>query len=97
MGSLLSFLAGLALGGIHVRLYHRMLGSLMQNRPGEPAGRRAILLGLFRYIFTFVAGILLIRVARLGPFPLCGGLFFAVTAYRAFMLAKVKMKETESR
>lgn len=85
---LLSFVAGLGLGWNHFRLYHRMLQSLMEKPADSPFRRLAVTLGLFRHIFTFAAGILLIQVARLDPLHLMGGLFVATVAYRVYVFKR---------
>lgn len=77
-----SILGGFLLGCVHLRLYHKMLSSLF-DRPANSSFRGlAVGMGAIRFIFTFAAGILLIRVARLDPLHLCGGLLLAVVAYR---------------
>jgi hypothetical protein len=86
--SVLSFVAGMLLGWNHFRMYHRMLAALMEKPADSPFRRLAVGLGLFRHIFTFTAGILLIRVARLDPFHLCGGLFVATIVYRVYVLTR---------
>jgi hypothetical protein len=88
MSSFFSFMAGLGLGWNHIRLFQRMLEGLMQHSPDASFRRLATVVGLFRYVFTFLAGILLIRVARLEPFHLCGGLIFAVLVYRVYLCTR---------
>lgn len=87
MWSILSFLAGFALGWLHFRMYHRAMLTLLEQGGAASHMRLALGAGLFRHILTFTAGILLIWVARFEPFPLCGGLFVATAAYRVYLLS----------
>jgi hypothetical protein len=98
MWSLLSFAAGFALGLNHFRMYRRMLEAMTQKPADAPFARLAVVSGLFRHIFTLAAGILLIQVAKLDPFHLCGGLFAATVAYRAYLFRRRDQnEETEAR
>lgn len=85
MLGVMSFVAGSVLGLIHFRVYHKTLGALMSKPAESPFRFLGLGLGAFRLIFTFAAGILLIRVARLDPIALCGGLLVATVAYRAVL------------
>jgi hypothetical protein len=90
MWSFVSFLAGLALGLNHFRMYHRSMLAMLDQGQHAPHKRLAFFAGLFRHVFTFTAGILLIRVARFEPFHLCGGLFVATVVYRGYLLSSAR-------
>lgn len=94
---ILSFLAGVGLGWIHFRLYHHMLNVMMTKPENTPFRKLAVVAGLFRHIFILLAGICLIRGARLEPFPLCGGLLFATVAYRVYVLRLKPLEGDQNR
>lgn len=82
----ISFFAGYGLGVLNYRMFVTSLEAVVSS--GEEGGirKRVIAAGLFRHVFVFLAGILLIRVASLSPFPLCGGILLAtyVCRYRTW-------------
>lgn len=84
--SLLSLAAGIALGWWHFRRCEGMVDAMMGQAAGAPFRRMALTAGMSRHIFTFAAGIFLIRVAGIDPFHLAGGLLVATLAYRVYVL-----------
>lgn len=78
---ILSWLGGIWLGWIHHRLYVRSLQNLMKKPENSAFRKLAVKAGLFRYVFIFLAGICLIRGARLVPIHLCGGLLLTSLGY----------------
>lgn len=93
MLAFVSLLAGFALGWNHFRLYRRSMEAFFESGSGHSSGRKNKSFGLFRHVLTFAAGILLIRVARLDPFHLCGGLFAASVVYRVYLYRVGEQKE----
>ena len=95
---MLSFLAGLGLGWIHLLMYRRMLFSLMDAPEGASFRRLAVKAGLLRHILAFAAGVLLIREAELDPSRFCGGFLIVHLVYRVALLrGKGNLKEAQAR
>ena len=84
--NILSFLAGYGLGVINYRMFVRSLEAAVSEGQNTGIRKQVVTAGIFRHLFVFLAGILLIRGASCAPFPLCGGILLAtyVCRYRTW-------------
>lgn len=78
----LSFFAGYGLGVLNYRMFVRSIEGVVSE--GEKSGvrKQVAMAGIFRHLFVFLAGILLIREASFAPIPLCGGILVATWVCR---------------
>lgn len=94
MSLVAGFVAGLMLGVVHLRLFHRSVDTML-SCSGTP-GRLKVLLplvGAGRYLLTLGAGICLVRGAALDPTALGGGLLVALVGYRAILTRSTRTEE----
>jgi len=84
--NILSFLAGYGLGVINYRMFVRSIEEAVSQDQKSSVRKQVVTAGIFRHLFIFLAGILLIRGASCAPFPLCGGILLAtyVCRYRTW-------------
>lgn len=84
--NIVSFLAGYGLGVINYRMFVRSIEEVVTQRENSGVRKQVVTAGIFRHLFIFLAGILLIRGASFAPFPLCGGILLAtyVCRYRTW-------------
>lgn len=83
---IISFLAGYGLGVLNYRMFVRSIEAIVDRDEKRGIRKQVVMAGIFRHLFVFLAGILLIREASLAPFPLCGGILMAtyVCRYRTW-------------
>jgi hypothetical protein len=84
--NILSFLSGYGLGVINYRMFVRSVEEAFSQGENGGIRKQVVTAGIFRHLFIFLAGILLIRGASFAPFPLCGGILLAtyVCRYRTW-------------
>lgn len=96
--SLTGILWGMALGFLHMWMFHRALENALLNSENSGARRLFLMLGMLRYFFTFVAGILIMRIAEVDPTEMGAGILLAIAISRAVRIKKfLKTEESQER
>lgn len=90
------FITGLGLGFLDFHLYEKSVLKVLET--GEITTVRKLMLkaSIFRHVFIFFAGIVIVWAARFPPIHLCGGLLASVFIYRWRLWKRIGRLEGES-